>query len=111
MRKYWERGLPCPVAISLGQHPLFLMLAGIPLPEGVCEYDFAGGVLGRPVQCVESPLNHLPVPAEAELVIEGEIYPEERHHEGPFGEWTGYYAAPEGPQPVVRVSSVLHRAD
>lgn len=111
MRKYWERGEACPVAISLGQHPLFLMLAGIPLPEGICEYDFAGGVAGQPVQCVETEYAHLPVPADAELVIEGEIPPDERRQEGPFGEWTGYYAAPEGPQPVVKVKAVYHRRD
>jgi UbiD family decarboxylase len=111
MRKYWERGQACPVAISLGQHPLFLMLAGIPLPEGVCEYDFAGGVAGQPVRCVETEYAHLPVPAEAELVIEGEIPPDVRRQEGPFGEWTGYYAAPEGPQPIVNVKAIYHRRD
>ena len=111
MRKYWERGQACPVAISFGQHPLFLMLAGIPLPEGICEYDFAGGVAGQPVQCVETEFAHLPVPVDAELVIEGEIPPDERRQEGPFGEWTGYYAAPEGPQPIVNVKAVYHRRD
>jgi UbiD family decarboxylase len=111
MRKYWERGQACPVAISLGQHPLFLMLAGIPLPEGLCEYDFAGGIAGQPVQCVETDYTRLPVPADAELVIEGEIPPDERRQEGPFGEWTGYYAAPEGPQPVVNIKAIYHRRD
>jgi UbiD family decarboxylase len=111
MRKYWERGQACPVAVSLGQHPLFLMLAGIPILEGVCEYDFVGGVRGRPVEVVETPRFKLPVPAAAELVVEGEIPIDERHHEGPFGEWTGYYAAPERDQPVIRVSAVLHRPD
>src|SRR5712692_2756073 len=65
MRKYWERGQACPVAVSLGHHPLFLMLAGIPIPEGVCEYDFAGGILGKPIEVVETPLGKLPVPASA----------------------------------------------
>jgi 4-hydroxy-3-polyprenylbenzoate decarboxylase len=111
MRKYWERGQACPVAVSLGHHPLLLMLAGIPIPEGVCEYDFAGGILGKAVEVVETPRSRLPVPAAAEMVIEGEIPPDERHREGPFGEWTGYYAAPEGDQPVIRVSTVMHRKD
>jgi 4-hydroxy-3-polyprenylbenzoate decarboxylase len=111
MRKYWQRGEACPVAVSLGQHPLFLMLAGIPIPEGVCEYDFAGGICGRPVEVVETPRFKLPVPAAAELVIEGEIPIDQRHNEGPFGEWTGYYAAPERDQPVIRVSALLHRRD
>ena len=109
MRKYWERGQPCPVVVSLGHHPLLLMLGGIPLPEGVCEYDFAGGICGRPIETVASPRFGLPIPAAAELALEGEIPPDETHHEGPFGEWTGYYAAPERDQPVIRVSAILHR--
>jgi 4-hydroxy-3-polyprenylbenzoate decarboxylase len=111
MRKYWQRGQACPVAVSFGHHPLLLMLAGLPLAEDVCEYDFAGGVLQQPVQVVETPRWRLPVPAAAELVIEGEIPPDERHPEGPFGEWTGYYAAPEAEQPVIKVSALLHRDD
>jgi 4-hydroxy-3-polyprenylbenzoate decarboxylase len=111
MRKYWARGEACPVAVSLGQHPLFLMLAGIPIPEGVCEYDFVGGIVGQPVNVVETPRHKLPVPAHAELVIEGEIPPGELHHEGPFGEWTGYYAAPERDQPIIKLSTILHRPD
>ena len=111
MRKYWERGQACPVAVSLGHHPLFLMLGGIPLPEGVCEYDFAGGICGRPVETIGSPRFGLPIPAASELALEGEIPSDETHHEGPFGEWTGYYAAPERDQPVIRVSAILHRQD
>jgi UbiD family decarboxylase len=111
MRKYWERGQACPVAVSLGHHPLFLMLGGIPLPEGVCEYDFAGGIRGEPVETIASPRFGLPIPAASELALEGEIPPDETHHEGPFGEWTGYYAAPERDQPVIRVSAILHRQD
>jgi UbiD family decarboxylase len=87
------------------------MLAGIPILEGVCEYDFVGGIRGRPVEVVDTPRFKLPVPAAAELVVEGEIPIDQRHHEGPFGEWTGYYAAPERDQPVIRVSAVLHRPD
>ena len=111
MRKYWERGQACPVAISLGHHPLFLMLSGIPIPDYISEYDFIGGIIGEPVKVVRGEYTGLPVPASAELVIEGEIPPDERHQEGPFGEWTGYYAAPEGKQPVVKVKTVMHRND
>jgi 4-hydroxy-3-polyprenylbenzoate decarboxylase len=111
MRKYWERGQACPVAVSLGHHPLFLMLGGIPLPEGVCEYDFAGGIRGEPVETIASPRFGLPIPAASELALEGEIAPDDTHHEGPFGEWTGYYAAPERDQPVIRVGAILHRQD
>jgi UbiD family decarboxylase len=111
MQKYWARGQACPAAISFGHHPLFLMVGGMGIPEGVSEYDFIGGLRGAPLQVVAGPSTGLPIPADAELAIEGEIPPEERHSEGPFGEWTGYYASGEGPQPVVRVHRVMHRRD
>jgi UbiD family decarboxylase len=111
MQKYWARGEACPVAISFGHHPLFLMVGGMSIPEGVCEYDYIGGLRGQALQVVAGERTGLPIPAEAELVIEGEIPPDERHSEGPFGEWTGYYASGEGEQPVVNVKSVMHRRD
>ena len=49
------------------------------------------------------------MPAAAEIVFEGEIPPGEFRSEGPFGEWTGYYASGEKPEPIIRVTSVLHR--
>ncbi len=111
MRKYWERGQACPVAISFGHHPLFLMVGGLGIPHEQSEYDFIGGLRDAPVEVVAGEITGLPVPAEAELVVEGEIAPDDRRNEGPFGEWTGYYASGEGDQPVVHVKSVMHRRD
>jgi 4-hydroxy-3-polyprenylbenzoate decarboxylase len=53
----------------------------------------------------------LPIPATAEIAIEGWIDPVERHDEGPYGEWMGYYASGEGRTPVIRVSAIYHRND
>jgi UbiD family decarboxylase len=109
--KYWARGNACPVAISLGHDPLLLLLGGLEVPYGACEYDVAGGIWGEPLEVVAGPLTGLPVPAHAELVVEGEVPVEELRPEGPFGEWAGYYASGQKPEPVVRVQSVLHRDD
>jgi 4-hydroxy-3-polyprenylbenzoate decarboxylase len=51
------------------------------------------------------------VPATAEIVIEGEIPPNELREEGPFGEWAGYYASGRKPEPIVHVKSVMYRDD
>ena len=51
------------------------------------------------------------MPAGAELVLEGEIVPGEVAAEGPFGEFTGYYASPQSQQPVMRVQRVYYRND
>ncbi|HEX5451132.1 MAG TPA: UbiD family decarboxylase, partial [Candidatus Limnocylindrales bacterium] len=111
MEKYWARGQACPIAVSLGHHPLLVLMAGLQAPVGVSEYDLAGSIAGEPVPVVTGEATGLPIPADAELVVEGFVDPDERMDEGPFGEWTGYYAGGRGPQPVVTVSRVYWRDD
>lgn len=109
--KYWKRGEACPVAVSCGHDPLLLLVGGLEVDYGKNEYDVAGALRGEPVQVIQAPHTGLPVPATAEIVLEGEIPPGELHSEGPFGEWTGYYAGGEREEPVIHVRSVLHRDD
>lgn len=110
--EYWKRGQACPVAIVLGGDPLTWLAAGSMAPFGESEYLHAGALHGAPVRLVEAPLTRLPVPAEAEIVVEGEIPPieEQSEMEGPFGEWPGYYAH-FGPECVVRVKGICYRDD
>ncbi len=107
--KYWERGLPCPVAVCLGQDPSLLLFASNEVPYGICEYDLVGGIKGKPVEVVEAPETKLPIPANAEIVIEGYCYPDDTNPEGPFPEWTGYYGSSSRAEPVMRVKTLLHR--
>ncbi len=114
-RKYWDKGLSCPIAISFGQAPEVWAAATQQMPEGMSEYDWAGWLRGKPVEVVKGPLTGLPIPATAEIVIEGEFLPPEKEMlpEGPFGEWTGHYGTARfgGKAPVVKVKSVMHRND
>ncbi|HLH27186.1 MAG TPA: UbiD family decarboxylase [Chloroflexota bacterium] len=107
--KYWQRGEACPVAVSVGHDPLLLLLGGLEVDYGKDEYDLAGALRGEPVSLIAAPYTGLPVPATAEIVLEGEIPPGETRLEGPLGEWTGYYASGEKEEPIIRVKSVLHR--
>ena len=109
--KYFAAGRPCPVLVSCGHDPLLFLASGNELRWGLSEYDYAGGHRGAPVEVVESELHGLPMPATAELVLEGELHPGEVAPEGPFGEFTGYYAGGRSEQPVVRVRRVYHRHD
>lgn len=111
MEKYWARGQACPVAVSVGHEPLLFVLSGMEAPYGVNELEYAGGMKGAPIEVIQGPVTGLPIPAHAELVIEGEIPPGDQRMEGPFGEWSGYYVFPETVQPVIRVKSILHRND
>jgi UbiD family decarboxylase len=79
------------------------------VPYGINEYDFAGALREEPVEVVVGPTTGLPLPANAEIVIEGMLHPDNFRDEGPFGEWTGYYAGGTRPEPQITVTAVLHR--
>ncbi len=112
-KKYWEKGLSCPAAVSFGQDPQSWLVSPLRIPWGVCEYDYAGWLRGKPIEVIRGETTDLPIPATAEIVFEGEIVsPEtETRMEGPFGEWTGYYGGGATLQPAFRVKSILHRND
>ncbi|MBI4523582.1 MAG: UbiD family decarboxylase [Deltaproteobacteria bacterium] len=110
-QKYFERGLPCPVAVCLGHDPLISLFAGNEVPYGTGEYELIGGVRGKPVEVIEGPETGLPIPAYADIVIEGFCFPGDNKAEGPFPEWTGYFGSSSRAEPVMRVKAVMHRND
>jgi UbiD family decarboxylase len=107
--KYFERGQHVKVAVVCGQDPLLYMLSASPLPSGISEYDFAGGLRGEPIEVVKGPYTGFPIPADAEIVVEGEMVPGQVKPEGPFGEWMGYYSDDVVPRPYIDVKTVLYR--
>ena len=111
MRRYHERGEPCPIAVVAGMHPALFTIAGLEIPYGRNEYDAAGGVLGESVEVINGPHTGLPIPANAEIAFEGWVRPDDLVEEGPLGEWTGYYAGGKRPQPAIRIASLMYRDD
>jgi 2,5-furandicarboxylate decarboxylase 1 len=107
-RRYEERGEAAPIAIAIGHHPAVVMGAVCRIPGMGGEFDAAGGLLGEPVEVTRAETSDLPVPARAEIVIEGEVLPRGRRQEGPFGEWPGHYTE-QGPKPVIRVKAITLR--
>ncbi|MCM3712536.1 UbiD family decarboxylase [Alkalihalobacillus oceani] len=106
--KYKKAGKPAPVAIVLGHHPGFLMGA-VSRIEGIGgEYEAAGALIGESLRLVKAETSDLMVPADAEIIIEGEILPDKEAPEGPFGEWPGHYLG-GGSVPVIRVTGITHR--
>ena len=87
--KYQARNEPMPVVVVIGGDPLQFLVACSEMPYGVCELDIAGGLRGKPVKVVKGKFTGLPIPANAEMVIEGFVQPGKRKLEGPFGECTG----------------------
>jgi UbiD family decarboxylase len=104
-------GKPTPVAIVLGMDPYLSLATGSPVPadeEGQTEYEAAGAWRGAATELVKCETNDLLVPANAEIVLEGEAIPNERTEEGPHGESTGFYG--ENKQAfVIKINCVTHR--
>ncbi len=109
--KYEARGKPMPIAASIGDHPLHWYPSGMPFPPGVSEVDFSGAFAQEPVELVKAETSDLLVPANAEMIIEGEVLPYERAMEGPFGEYVGFMHGPRRAMPVMRVTGITHRKE
>ena len=107
--KWWKMGKPCEVAAAYGVDPLLFMLGSMGFPKNISEYEYAGGIKGKPVKVVKGEVTDLLIPADAEIVIEGLSYPDQFKDEGPFGEFTGYYGRPGGNTPFIEVKRIHHR--
>jgi 4-hydroxy-3-polyprenylbenzoate decarboxylase len=103
-------GQPYPVAVALGADPATILGAVTPVPDSLGEYQFAGLLRGSKTEVVKCLGCDLQVPASAEIVLEGVIYPEETALEGPYGDHTGYYNEQET-FPVFTVERMTMRRD
>lgn len=110
--KYFSRGQAMPIAVAIGIDPALYCAASQPMTGwGASEYHFAGGLKGAPLEVFEG-LSGLPLPASAEIIIEGECRPGEFVDEGPFGEFHGYYAnlgMKPVKEPLIHVKAVYYR--
>jgi len=116
MKKYQKMGKKTPAAAVIGCDPLTFM-AGTLMhkgQKGVSDFDITGTVRGMQSEYLMAPLTGLPVPAGAEIVLEGEIDPDNYRPEGPFAEYTGYYTDELHKvinKPALEVKQILHRND
>lgn len=103
-------GQPYPVAVALGADPATILGAVTPVPDSLSEYQFAGLLRGAKTEVVKCLTHDLQVPASAEIVLEGYIYPDETAVEGPYGDHTGYYNEQET-FPVFTIERITMRRD
>ena len=111
--KYRKKGIPMPIAVVNGWDPVLPATACAQVPPGVDEYDVMGSLRQEPVELVKCETNDLLVPANAEIVFEGEVPTDlsTMRMEGPFGEYTGYYGSEAGLKPIINVRCITHRSD
>ncbi len=111
--KAWQvehPGEPFPIAVALGADPATILAAVTPVPDPLSEYAFAGLLRGSKTEVSNCLTHDLQVPASAEIVLEGYLYPGEMADEGPFGDHTGYYNEVES-FPVFTIERITHRKD
>ena len=109
---WWAQGKPCEVVAAYGVDPATFIAGSLVFGPHESEFDArwrADEAAGRTDARARSV--SLPIPAHAEIVIEGLLHPGEMHEEGPLGEFTGYYGNPRAPQPVIDVKAVHLRSN
>ncbi len=111
-KKYAQLNKPMPIAAVVGYDPLMFLASSTTIGAGEDEYNHIGALRGSAIEVVKGEFVDLPIPAGAEMVIEGELWPEELRDEGPFGEYTGYYSG-KGvvPRHYINVKAVTYRND
>jgi len=111
VKKYHAKGEAAPIAVSFGHHPLYHVLAGMSVPYSISEYQYLGAIFGKPVSVIPGEITGLPIPADSEFSVEGFSPPDDLRDEGPYGEYTGYYASGTAKEPVIQVKALYHRND
>ena len=107
-REYRQAGVRMPVAVAIGGDPVMSYIGTAPLPTGIDEILFAGFLRKANVPLLQCKTIDMLVPADADIVIEGYIEPDETCIEGPFGDHTGYYSL-EDKYPVFHITGITHR--
>jgi len=112
IQKAEAQGRPLEVAIVIGPDPVVWLEGGMPerlVPGDMDELEVAGSLAGEPIDVVRCESIDLEVPANAEIVIEGEVLPNIRESEGPFGDFSRVYDMPPRLNPVIEIKAITHR--
>jgi len=109
-KRWAEHGQPMEVVTFIGHHPLVAMGATGPHSIRDNEFEIMGGLLNEPLEVVRGVSVDLPVPAFAEIAIEGVVDPTRLVHDGPFSETYGYYGD-ERPTYAIKVTAITMRKD
>jgi len=120
VKSYISKGKPCPFAVVIGHHPSFYLGSQWEGPYGKNEYEIIGGAMQEALRLTPSETwgSDFLVPADAEIIMEGEVLPGQIDDEGPIGEHTRYYKTvmtngtiEKSTDPVARFHAITHRKD
>lgn len=107
--EYKKLGKKMPVAVALGGDPTYAYSATAPLPDNIDEYMLAGFIRKKKVELVQCITQDIQVPADADIIIEGYVDPnDDLIWEGPFGDHTGYYSLADY-YPKFHITAITHK--
>jgi len=110
-RRYQELKQKMEAVLFIGHHPAALIGTLCEGPIELSELEVMGGLLNEPLQVVKGETVDIPVPAFAEIAIEGFLDPSKETRDGPFAEFTGYYGPAKDPVGLMEVTAVTMRGD
>ncbi|MCC6887809.1 MAG: UbiD family decarboxylase [Hyphomicrobiales bacterium] len=105
----WTQGKPCEIVVAYGIDPVLMMVGSQRFAADESELDVAGGIMNAPVELTEGECVGVPIPARAEIVIEGLVHPGDTELEGPLGEFHGFYSGAPSRKPVITVEALHMR--
>jgi UbiD family decarboxylase len=105
----WAQGKPCEIVVAYGIDPVLMMVGSQRFAADESELDVAGGLMNAPVELTDGEFVGVPIPARAEMVIEGLVHPGDLETEGPLGEFHGFYSGAPARKPVIEVKALHYR--
>ena len=110
-RRYIELNKRMEAVLFIGHHPAALIGTLCEGPMDLSELEVMGGLLGESLEVVDGETVDIPVPAFAEIAIEGYLDPSNQTKDGPFAEFTGYYGPAKDPVGMMNVTAITMRND
>ncbi|MFX0029829.1 MAG: UbiD family decarboxylase [Candidatus Hermodarchaeota archaeon] len=106
--RFLEKNGELEVAFCVGNTPNILIAGATSVDIGVDELHIANAL--EPIKIVKAKSVDLLIPAEAEFILEGRVYLEQRHSEGPFVDLTETYDTIRE-EPIFEIKKITHRKD
>ena len=110
-RRYKELNRPMEAVLFIGHHPAALIGTLARGSIDTDEFEIMGALMGEPLEVVPAETVDLPVPAWAEIAIEGYLDPSEETSDGPFSEYTGFYGPEKDPVALMQITAITMRED
>ena len=110
-RRCRELGKRMEAVLFIGHHPAAILGTLVHGAMDVDEFELMGALMDEPLEVVAAETVDLPVPAFAEIAIEGYLDPAEETNDGPFAEYTGFYGPAKDPIGLMQVTAITMRSD